>query len=50
MDRWILTVGVVTFGLLRGGVFLTIRECRQMKPGQTDGIRQTMMACDYQPK
>jgi|GEM_PF-1715390 len=50
MDLWILTVGFVTFGLLMGGLFFTIREFRQMKPGDTDGIRQAMMARDYQPK
>ncbi len=39
MDLWILTVGVTTFGLLMGGLAFTIREFRQMKPGDTDGMR-----------
>ncbi len=38
MDLWILTVGIGTFGLLMGGLFFTIREFRQMKAGDADGL------------
>jgi len=50
MQLWILTVGFVTFGLLMGGLFFTIREFRQMKSGDTDGIREAIRARDYKPK
>ena len=39
MDLWILTVGIGTFSLLMGGLAFTIREFRNMKPGDTDGMR-----------
>jgi hypothetical protein len=40
MDLWILTVGIGTFGLLMGGLFFTIREFRQMRPDDADGMRR----------
>jgi hypothetical protein len=39
MDLWILAIGVGTFGLLMGGLAVTVVEFRRMKPGDTDGTR-----------
>ena len=49
MDLWIFTIGVGTFGLFMGGLTLTIREFRQMKPGDSDGVREKITAREYQP-
>lgn len=44
MDLWIFAIGTGTFGLLAGGLYFTIQEFRQMKPGDTDGIRERLVA------
>lgn len=47
MDLWIFAIGTGTFSLFMGGLLFTIREFRQMKPGDTDGIRERMAARNY---
>ena len=49
MDLWIFSIGAGTFGLFIVGLILTIREFRQMKPGDSDGIRERVTKREYQP-
>lgn len=49
MDLLIFTIGAGTFGLFMGGLAFTIKEFRQMKPGDSDGVREKIIAREYKP-